>query len=242
MTRTAQQEPAYVLHRRPYRETSLLVDLFSLNAGRLTVVARGANAARSPLKAQLQPFQPLLLDWQGKGELKTLTQVETRLGPVLASTKALYSGFYLNEVLQRVLPAGDPHPELFAAYIEAIAQLAETDDIEPVLRRFELAFAEAMGYRFDWATATDTGSAVEPAGHYCYDPEQGIVAAISQSVRLRDLPGDVLLAIAAGDLESPAARRVAKRVMRVLVDYLMQGRPLHSRTLFSHGRGEPDES
>jgi len=104
MTGPMQQEPAYVLHRRPWRETSLMVDVFSLNAGRVTVIARGGNSAKSPLKAQLQPFQPLLLDWTGRSDLKTLTQADVRSGPTLKRTLSLYSGLYVNELLQRLLP------------------------------------------------------------------------------------------------------------------------------------------
>ncbi|MBW4935791.1 DNA repair protein RecO [Marinobacter sp. F4206] len=237
-----QQEPAYVIHRRPWRETSLMVDVFALNRGRMTVIARGANSAKSPLKAQLQPFQPLMLDWTGRGDLKTLTHVEVRSAPSLHRTASLYSGLYLNELLQRILPAADPHPTLFAAYIDALAELAEANDVEPVLRRFERAFAAALGFDFAWDLATDTGQTVEPAQSYCYDPEQGIVASPGPGVRLQNLSGEVLLALAAGDLESDLSRRMAKRVMRVLTDFLLQGRPLHSRSLFSHLRGERHES
>lgn len=242
MAGTVQQEPAYVLHRRPWRETSLQVDVFTLNAGRLSLIARGANSAKSPLKAQLQPFQPLMLDWTGRSNLKTLTQAEVRSGPSLNRTSALYSGLYINELLQRILPVADPHPSLFAAYIDVIAELALTDDVEPVLRRFERSFAEALGYSFAWDMATDTGVGVEAGQSYCYDPEQGILQRPDQNVRLRRLSGDTLLALAEGDLQSPECRRTAKRVMRVLVDYLLQGRPLHSRSLFSHARREPNES
>lgn len=236
------QEPAYVLHRRPWRETSLLVDVFTLNHGRMTVIARGASSTKSPLKAQLQPFQPLMLDWTGRGDLKTLTQVDVRHGPALTRTLALYSGLYLNELLQRVLPVADPHPTLFAAYIEALEQLSQAADVEPVLRHFEHVFASALGYDFAWDLATDTGQPVEPGGQYCYDPEQGIVATPGPGVRLQNLPGQVLQALAGGDLQSEPCRRMAKRVMRVLVDYLLQGRPLNSRSLFTHLRGESDES
>jgi len=241
MAAAVHQEPAYVLHRRPWRETSLQVDVFSLSAGRMSLIARGASTARSPLKAQLQPFQPLLLDWTGRGDLKTLIQTEVRSGPVLSRTLALYSGLYINELLQRLLPAADPHPTLFAAYIDVLAELAETDDVEPVLRRFERAFVEALGYRFDWMWVTDIGAQVEPGRSYCYDPEQGIVLMPGPHVRLRNLPGEALIALSAGDFESLECRRTAKRVMRVLVDYLLQGKPLHSRSLFSHARKEPAE-
>lgn len=232
-----QQEPAYVIHRRPWRETSLMVDLFTLNHGRMSVIARGASGSKSPLKAQLQPFQPLLLGWVGRGDLKTLTDVDVRDGPALQRTVALYSGLYLNELMQKVLPQADPHPTLFAAYIGALEQLAQTTDVEPVLRTFEQAFATALGYDFSWDLAMDTGEPVHAGQLYCYDPEQGIVADASGGVRLQNLPGETLLVLASGDYESAASRRIAKRVMRVLTDYLLQGRPLNSRSLFNHHFG-----
>ena len=232
-TGRVQQEPAYVLHRQPWRETSLLVDVFSLNAGRMSVIARGANTAKSPLKAQLQPFQPLVLDWTGRGDLKTLTQTDVRPGPELKRTLSLYSGLYVNELLQRTLPPADPNPRLFAAYIDLLNELSGAQDVEPVLRRFEKAFAAELGYSFDWNVTTDTGESVNNERLYYYDPEQGILAQASERVRLRDLSGATLNALAAGDLTSPDCRRTAKRVTRVLVDYLLQGRPLNSRQLFS---------
>ncbi|RCW75392.1 DNA replication and repair protein RecO [Marinobacter nauticus] len=237
MKGAVQQEPAYVVHRRPWRETALLVDLFTLNHGRMSVVARGANSTRSPLKAQLQPFQPLLVDWTGKSELKTLVQLEVRSAPAVSQPRALYSGFYINELVQRVLPVADPSPALFASYIEtlqALADLSSQDDVEPLLRHFERAFAASLGYDFAWDETTDTGMPVQAGELYGYDPGQGIVSNLAPEVPLRQLPGEALLALAAGDFMSEAPRKTAKRVMRVLVDYLLQGRPLHSRSLFSH--------
>lgn len=237
MREAVQQEPAYVIHRRPWRETALLVDLFTLNHGRMSLVARGAHSAKSPLKAQLQPFQPLLVDWTGRTDLKTLVQVEVRSAPRLGQTRSLYSGLYINELLQRILPAADPHPALFASYIEslqALAALPSKGDVEPVLRRFERAFAASLGYDFAWDQTTDTGDTVEAGGQYGYDPAQGIVSAYCADIRLGHLPGEALLALAADDLSNDAARKTAKRVMRVLVDFLLQGKPLHSRNLFSH--------
>lgn len=236
-----QQEPAYVLHRRPWRETSLMVDVFSLNAGRVTVIARGANSAKSPLKAQLQPFQPLLLDWTGRSDLKTLTQTDVRPGPSLTKTLALYSGLYINELLQRTLPMADPNPNLFAAYIDLLGELSLAPDVEPVLRRFEKTFAGELGYSFAWDQTTDTGEEVATDRQYYYDPQQGILAHNSETARLRGLAGATLKALAAGDLESPDSRRVAKRVTRVLVDFLLQGRELNSRRLFSSHRGDRNE-
>ena len=237
MKEAVQQEPAYVIHRRPWRETALLVELFTLNHGRVSLVARGGNSVKSPLKAQLQPFQPLLVNWTGRSDLKTLVQVELRSAPRLGQTRALYSGLYINELLQRILPAADPYPTLFASYIESLqslAELASKGDVEPTLRKFERAFAASLGYDFAWDQTTDTGRPVEAGYRYGYDPLQGIVSAHCTDVRLGQLQGEALLALAADDLSDDAARRTAKRVMRVLVDFLLQGKPLHSRNLFSH--------
>lgn len=234
MPGSVQQEPAYVLHRRPYRETSLLVDLFTLNNGRMTVVARGANGPRSPLKAQLQPFQPLLVDWQGRSDLKTLTQTDNRPGVSLGHGRALYSGFYLNELLQKLLPAGEASHELFVAYLAALAELASGADVEPILRRFEGALAESLGYGFAWDAVAGTGESVREDRIYCYDPQQGILASPAPQARLQRLPGSVLLSIATGNLAGDAERRVGKQVMRALVDFLLQGKPLNSRGLFGN--------
>ncbi len=234
MSGPVQQEPAYVLHRRAYRETSLLMDLFTLNHGKMGVIARGGAGIKSPLKAQLQPFQPLLVDWTGRSDLKTLTQVEVRPGVRLGHGRALYSGFYLNELLQKLVSLSDPNPSLFAAYIDALEQLANGgDDVEPVLRRFEMIVADSMGYGFAWDQAMDSGQPVQAGARYCYDPQQGILAHASDHARLTGLPGDVLLALADGHLDTDATRRVAKQVMRALTDFLLQGRPLNSRALFA---------
>lgn len=233
----ADQEPGYVLHRRSYRETSLMVDLLTLNHGRISVVARGATTSKSPLKAQLQPFQPLMLSWQGRSDLKTLTSVEGRHGPDLKKTEQLYCGLYLNELIQRLLPPFDPSHELFASYIQTLEALSATIDFEPLLRRFEAALMDAMGYGFRWDQAMDTGATIAADQFYFYDPQQGILEQPTEGSLLQGLRGDVLLLLAEGCLDSPPARRLAKRVMRVLIDHLLQGRPLHSRNLFTSWRG-----
>ncbi|PAV27181.1 DNA replication and repair protein RecO [Tamilnaduibacter salinus] len=242
MTGKVEQEPGYVLHRRAWRETSLIVDLFTLNHGRMSVVARGANRPKSSWKAQLQPFQPLLLDWQGRSEMKTLTAVEGRPGPVFERTERLYCGFYLNELIQRLLPPHDPAETLFAQYIESLDALARASDDEPVLRRFEQALVAALGWGFEWDRVTDTDSVVDPDGNYYYDPEQGILAQPGEGSLLQGLRGDVLKQLADGQFETPEARRLAKRVMRVLIDHLLQGRPLHSRNLFTSWRGGANDA
>ena len=118
----AQWQRGFVLHRREYSESSLLVDFFTENHGRITLLAKGARRIRSPLKALLQPFTPLLLQWSGKGELKTLTKVEGSL-PLPMENLALYSGFYVNEVLVRVLESNTAYSELFQHYLQCITPI-----------------------------------------------------------------------------------------------------------------------
>lgn len=228
-----QSEPAFVLHRRPFRETSALVDVLSLHHGRLTLVARGANGPRSPWKATLQPFQALLLSWQGRGELKNLTDAEPRPShPPPSAQRRLLCGFYLNELLERLLPLQDPYPELFATYAQVLAELFEGEDEELPLRHFELQLAGALGYGFSWSEAHEPWSTIQADGRYGFDPARGFLAS-SVAAPLSDLPGMALLAVADSRWDEDGARVVCKRVMRVLIDYLLQGKTLHSRRLFA---------
>ncbi|TVP57952.1 MAG: DNA repair protein RecO [Halomonadaceae bacterium] len=227
-----EQEPAWVIHRRPYRETSLLLDLFSLNHGRISAVAKGARRLNQPWQSQLEPFLPLQLAWLGRTGLKTLTGADP--GPPSARLRGnrLYCGLYLNELIQRLLPEGEPFPAIFAGYMNALNALAQDDSLEIPLRRFEWCLVAELGYGFSLDTLADSGATVVAGGLYCLDPEQGISQLAGRGCRLRNLPGEDLLAMAAGDLSQVPVRRSAKRIMRVLVDHLLQGAPLHSRQLF----------
>lgn len=241
MSGHVEQEPAFVLHRRDFRETSLLLDVLTLHHGRVSLVARGANRAKNPWKAQLQPFQALLIGWQGRSDLKTLLDVEPRPSVTLAGTRRLYCGLYLNELLQRLLPPQDPSPELFAVYAQSLADLASERDVEIPLRGFERALADALGQGFSWEWVADQAQPVQADADYCFDPELGVTLNPGPGTRLRHLRGEALLALASDDYGTAAARTTAKRVMRVLIDHLLQGRPLHSRELFTYSRGEDDE-
>lgn len=230
----ALQQPAYVLHSRPYRDTSLLLELLTPEYGRLGLVARGARRKTrgGSNGALLQPFKPLLVSFAGRGELKTLTAVEVAGGEHRLLGQRLYSGLYMNELLVRVLHRHDPHPTLFAAYGDALEKLATAAGLEEGLRRFELILLDELGYSFDLSVEGDTGEAVIGEGWYQFRPGCGLVAR-------RDLAepgapayaGSDLLAMAAGNLGGELAA-TAKRLLReALVEHL-GGQPLKSRDLF----------
>ncbi|MDX1589492.1 MAG: DNA repair protein RecO [Oleiphilaceae bacterium] len=235
MSARVEREPAWVIHRRPWRESSLLLDLFSLNRGRVSAVAKGAQRRNQPWQSQLQPFVPLQLAWLGRGSLKTLTGADPGPAVPALTGNRLYCGLYLNELIQRLLPEEEPFPVVFTGYMEALQALSQAPDstaLELPLRRFEWSLVSQLGYGLSLDRVSETGEPVRSDHSYCLDPEQGIRQTPGPGCRLQQLPGEHLLAMAVGDLSSVPVRRCAKRVMRVLIDHLLQGRPLHSRQLF----------
>lgn len=212
----------YVLHSRPYRETSLLVDFLTLEQGIIRAVAKGARRPRARLRSALQPFQSLQLGWQGRHELKTLGQVESvEISPPLAG-RALLCGLYVNELLQRLLQPGEACPRLFLYYRYVLNELQSGTDIEGALRTFERQLLEELGFSLDLARK-------DPSLFYTYRPEQGLVTSVSEN----GYPGSDLLAIADDNYSDMQVRRSAKRLMREVFTELLGERPLNSRLLFS---------
>lgn len=217
---------AYFLHTRAYRETSLLVEVFSAEAGRLSGSWRGGRRSKGGV-AQL--FQPVLLEATGQGELKGVQRVEAA-GPALRlAGTALFSGFYLNELLMRLLPREEPQASLFVAYAGALGRLAEGEAAEPLLRRFEAQLLDTLGYGLDYGHDGDRDEAVLPEGFYDYHPERGFSRT---SVVAGSYPGAALLALAGGDFAEPGAALAAKRIHRQALARLLGPKPLKSRELF----------
>ena len=163
-------EQAFVLHRRDYANTSLLLEIFSATAGRFPAIAKGAKRGRAPSAALLQPFTPLWLSWSGRGEVRTLARVEAAGGVLTLPGKALYCGFYLNELLMRLLGRHDPHEDLFAFYHAALTQLAQGTDLDSPLRQFELRLLQDAGYALDLEREWDTGLPLAAGRRYVYEP------------------------------------------------------------------------
>lgn len=226
--------PGYVLHQRPYRNTSLLIEAFTADAGRIGLVARGARRGGSRIRPLLEPFRPLLLSWSGRGELHTLTNVESEGWRAPPTGRALLAGFYCSELILRLLGRDDPNPGAFAAYDRAVTALARASEpAEPALRRFELQLLDALGYAPPLTTDIATGEAVQPDVEYDYLAEQGPRAA--GEVRAEGVvrvPGAHLRALAAGELEDAAVLQSARRILRAALQPHLGNRPLHSRELY----------
>lgn len=221
----------FVLHRREYSETSLLVDFFTEDHGRITLLAKGARRPRSPLKAVLQPFTPLLLRWTGKGELKTLTKAESASLALPMNTHALYSGFYVNEILCRILENHTAYPELFQHYFNCMVKLAShSEQLEQTLRTFEFQLLRAVGYGVNFTHCAATGEPIDPKMTYQFDENEGFIASLLRNNNT--FLGRDLLAFDALDFQEKETQQAAKRFTRIALKRFLGSAPLKSRELF----------
>lgn len=217
--------PAYVLHQRPWRETSRIVEVWSRDHGRLGLVARGVRRPRSPFRSLLQPFTPLLLSWTQRGELGNLMGLEATGPAALLQGRALMAGFYLNELLLRLLPRQDAHPDLYDRYAEAVQELA-TQRTAPVLRVFEKHLLAAMGYGLVLTHTAVDEDVVESDGRYRYDLDSGPVPAVDHSTPGLLISGRALLALHHEALDDADDLRAVKRLLQAALERHLDGRGL----------------
>ncbi|MBV1786903.1 DNA repair protein RecO [Marinobacterium sp. D7] len=223
MSQRVDSSAGYVLHSRPYLESSLLVDLLTLEHGRISAVARGARRPKSRLRSSLQPFQALQLGWHGRHELKNLGAVEgVEVQPPLTG-KALLCGLYVNELLQRLLQPEEPCPRIFLYYRYVLNELQLGRDIEGALRTFERQLLDELGFGLGL-------SGLDARMSYSFLPQRGLVSAVEG---MYQYSGRHLLAIADDNYEDVEVRRSAKRLMREALAELLGERPLNSRLLFT---------
>ena len=223
-------QQAFVLHAYAYRETSLIVETLTSEYGRVALVARGARRPRSELRGVLQAFQPLALSWTGGGELKSLVKAEWRGGLPLVTGSALLCGFYLNELLLKLLPREDPHPNLFREYEATLSKLASGAEQAPVLRQFELRLLAELGYALPLTHEVDTGRPIDPEARYYYAFDRGPRLTAEEPTRSYPLVrGATLLALARQDFSAPDAAAEAKRLMREVLDHYLERRTVISR-------------
>ncbi len=241
MKRRAEHEPAYVLHAYPYKETSLIVEVFSRRFGRVGLLARGARRPRSAMRGVLLAFHPLRMTWSASAELGTLMSAEWGGGQASLSGIGLMCGFYINELLLRLLPRGDPHETLFDAYEEALSRLtAGTALAHPdagaaqaaTLRSFERRMLAELGYAPVLDRDAANGARIEAEKHYAYEAERGPV----ESRRVDGdsvISGRTLLDMAADNYENSRTREEARRLMRALIAERLGGQALHTRAVLS---------
>jgi DNA repair protein RecO (recombination protein O) len=223
-------QPGFVLHSYPYKETSLIVDVFSRDHGRVALIAKGAKRPHSKLRGVLQTFQPLSVGWTGKSEIRTLTTAEWVGGLLPLEKSALLSGFYLNELLVKLLARDDPHPALFDHYVATLNQLAHGEPAPIVLRKFELALLKETGVAGNFTLCTTTGQKVEPERMYVVDPERGPRPAMPADTSPR-VSGKTLLDMEHEDYADPVTQSQSKFLMRFLLAHHLGGAPLNTRQI-----------
>lgn len=226
-----QDDPAFVLHSYPFRETSLIVEVFSRNHGRVPLVARGARRPRSAIRGLLMGFQPLSLSWFGKHELRTLHSAEWQGGQPQLQGTALLCGFYLNELLLNLMARDDPHESLFDYYQQTLQRLAQEQDHAFTLRSFEKHMLQELGYALSLETEAGSGRPVVPERSYRYILERGAIAETADSSQGMPVAGKTLLDMAADDYRDALTARQSKQLMRMLLDHHLAGKPLHTREL-----------
>lgn len=242
----AQLQPAYVLHSRPFRESSQLLELLTRDFGRVGAVARGARGAKSRWRGVLQPFRPLLVSFSRRSELATLTAVDQVAAPPALAGEALYCGLYLNELTLRLLLRDDPHDEVFEQYRQALGALVDGETLQTALRLYEKQLLDATGFGLILDREAGSDRPLDPEARYDYQPDRGPVR-VSASARERAgfVTGQVLQALDAGYID-PADWPALRHLMRRVLKRQLGERPLASEALFralrrgSAGFGEQD--
>jgi DNA repair protein RecO (recombination protein O) len=225
-----QAQPGFVLHSYPYKETSLIVDVFTRDHGRVALVAKGAKRPHSKLRGALQTFQPLSLSWSGKSEIRTLTDAEWVGGLLPLEKSALLCGFYLNELLVKLLARDDAHTALFDHYVATLNKLAHGEHAPIVLRQFERVLLKQTGVAGNWAFCTVSGKQVLADHMYVVDPEQG-TRPERISDRAPKVSGKTLLDMEREDYSDPTTQLQSKFLMRFLLAHHLGGAQLNTRQI-----------
>ena len=226
-----EEQPAFVLHSYPYRETSLVLEILSRQHGRVALVARGARRPRSALRGLLMGFQPLTLSWFGKHELRTLHRAEWQGGQPQLQGRALLCGFYLNELLLNLMVRDDPHEQLFDYYQHTLQRLAREEDYAATLRCFEKHLLQELGYALLLEHEADSGKPIDPTLQYRYEIERGAVPDAVAGTKGLTVLGKTLQDMAADDYRDTVSAQQSKQLMRMLLNHHLGGKLLHTREL-----------
>lgn len=222
----------FILHSRPYRNSSLILDVFTLEHGRVGLVARGARSKKSNQAGLYQSFLPLLVSWFGRGELQTLQKIETAGSAIYLTGKSLYSGFYLNELIMRLIHRNDPHPVLFQQYFETLKGLHSCANVEALLRTFEKCLLQEIGYGLLLEYDVNTGKKIDMTEHYLYQPEHGPVKVTDTDQPGLIVSGRTLDAILNNRYDDTQSLAEAKQLLRREIAGHLGDKPLKSRDLY----------
>ncbi len=257
MSEAVSLEAGYLLHYTQYGDANFIVDFFSLNHGRVSLLAKGARSSKPRTRALYQPFQPLLVSWWGEHELRTLTGIEESGKALVLQGKALPCGYYLNEIMIRLLAKDQPYQNLFAHYALSLSELAANEDTpEPVLRRFEVQLLDTLGLLPDFAHCRNDGESLQADEHYLFYPGSSQAVLVPQEDKHIAIPkkqqpeavfhpdgetldvgvplsGRTLLALAEFDIDDASVLKEIKPLMRRLLQAHLGDKPLNSRELFS---------
>lgn len=227
------QDVAYVLHGRAYQNTSMLVDLFTREHGRIGLVAKGVKRPSSKMFGALQPLQGLFVSWGGRSELKTLysAEIEPHISTTLAGDR-LYMGLYINELLIRLLHNEEAHIRLFDVYQQCLQTLASEADCEPALRYFEVQLLEELGYGVNFVYDYQTETEIQADESYTYVPERGFAQRTRQQGDELIIQGQTIKSLAEHQLSGVQQKKEAKLLLRTIIEYHLEGRPLKTRELF----------
>ena len=221
-------QAGFLLHHQNYRESSLIIDVFTQAAGRVSLIAKGVRQQKAQYLGLLRPFTPLNISYIGSGNLKTLCHVEAgQSDPILPGLNT-YCGFYLNELLRHFIPAGEPHPDVFLSYLACLQQLKLSHAIEAALRIFETQLLQAIGYGLQLEFDYLNQYAIKVDATYQYDIEQGVTESAEGQIH-----GATLIAMQQENYTNERQLNEAKVLMRRIIDFYLQGKPLKSRTLIT---------
>ncbi len=226
--RRVQQQPAFILHHRPFRDSSQILDVLTRDHGKIALVARGSRGAKSRLRGVLRPFLPLRVSWFSRSDLGTLTGAEAAGLPADLRGDAMLSAYYVNELLMNFLHRHDPQAEIFELYSDTIRMLGTHEEMAGVLRSFEIELLGLLGYALSIAQESRTHEVLDPAGNYEYRMEQGAVA-VSRSSGSMVFSGAMLSAIHARQFDDPQVLRAAGRLLREVISHHLGGKELKSR-------------
>ncbi len=224
--------PAYVLHQRPFRETSVLLDIFSKQFGRVSLIAKGVRKNKRNQNGLLQLYQPLLVSWMGRGDLQTLTSVEVDKPRYILQSQSALCGLYINELVVKLLPMHIAEPSVFDAYEQILERLQQADDIEVALRLFEKCLLMHLGYGLVLDQEVETGATIEHEQRYQYRPDSGLYRCVNQLDKPSISGRSLQHLLMERDFDKQSLSEV-KQMMRSVIHFYLGGKPLRSRQLFA---------